>query len=175
MGWDKARLVIDGEMLVERAARRLARVADPVILACGARPLAVPGCASVGDAAPDAGPLGGIVAGLRASPHVLLAVVAVDMPWLDAGLLNGLVQAWEGEDAVVPVGPRGREPLHALYSRAALPLMEAALQAGELRLHDVLRRLRVRQLEFAEDHARFAVNLNCLEDLVSLEGRPGCA
>ena len=58
----------------------MARVADPVLLATGSvgrlGPLGYP---EVADEVAGAGPLGGIVAGLEASPHEEMAVVAVDI------------------------------------------------------------------------------------------------
>lgn len=181
MGCDKATLVVDGERLVDRAVRRLAGIADPVILACGSRALRVPGCVSVEDAAEGAGPLGGIVAGLGASPRPLTAVVAVDMPWFDTVLLAGLARAWAGEDALVPVSPQGDEPLHAVYARSALPHLETALRTGGLKMRDVLGDLRLRRIDPLEwtgatEAARFATNLNTRTDLLSFrEARPGAA
>ncbi|MBJ7593982.1 MAG: molybdenum cofactor guanylyltransferase [Candidatus Dormibacteraeota bacterium] len=178
MGSDKALLVVEGERLVDRAARRLGSVADPVLLACGARPLTVRGCRGITDAAGDCGPLAGIVAGLRASPHALTAVVAVDMPWLDTELLARIADTWcTDEDALVPLSPSGLEPLHAVYARSALPAMEEALRDGRLRLRAVLEHLRVRMVDVAavfgnERASRFAVNLNTSDDLLTLREAP---
>ncbi len=174
MGSDKALLVFDGERLVDRAVRRLRAVADPVLLARGARPLTVAGCATVADSG-DAGPLGGIVAGLRASPHALTAVVAVDMPWLDAELLALLATSCgPGDDAVLPLSQERWEPLHAVYARSALSAMEHALDDRVLRLGTVLERLRVRTIDAgsalgSERATRFCINLNTAADLLSQE------
>lgn len=173
MGRDKALLTIDGERLVDRAVRRLGRVADPVILANGGRPISAPGCISVDDAAPGAGPLAGMVAGMRRSDRPLTAVVAVDMPWFDVELLVQLASAWRDEEALIPVSPRGLEPLHGLYARGALPSLACALDAGRLRVLDVLATMRVRLVDVAavagsERAGRFAANLNEPDDFVNL-------
>lgn len=172
MGIDKALLVVDGERLVDRAARRLGAVADPVILACGARPLVVAGCTTVSDAVAEAGPLAGLVAGLTASPHTLTAAVAVDMPGFDTQLLVAMSEQWAGEDALIPVSDRGPEPLHGVYARSALPALAQALLAGRLRLRTVTRTLRVRHVVAAElvgasRASQFAVNLNTPADLLT--------
>jgi molybdopterin-guanine dinucleotide biosynthesis protein A len=177
MGSDKSLLEFDGERLVDRAVRRLGELAEPVLLACGGRALAVPGCLSVDDARAGAGPLAAIVGGLRRSPSSLLAVVAVDMPWFDVELLAQMVAMWNGEDALVPRSPAGREPLHAVYARTALPAMERALESGELRMHDVLDELQVRHVDAtacigAKRAARFATNLNTPSDVLRLTNRP---
>jgi molybdopterin-guanine dinucleotide biosynthesis protein A len=176
MGTDKALMTIDGERLVDRAARRLATVADPLILARGARRLDVAGCIAVDDAVPGAGPLGGVVAGLRRSPHQLAAIVAVDMPWFDPELLACLAAGWGGEDAAVPVTDRGLEPLHAVYARSALPLLEDALAGESLRMLDALDRLAVRRVEVrllasGEAGMLFATNLNTPDDALTFRSR----
>src|SRR6266536_4041886 len=78
MGTDKARLLVQGQPLILRVAQRVAEVARPVLLATG-RPgrLGPLGYAEVADEVPGSGPLGGLTAGLAASPHQLVAVVAV--------------------------------------------------------------------------------------------------
>ena len=75
-----------------RVAGRLGRIADPVILAPG-RPgrLGHLGLPEVADEVPAAGPLAGLCAGLAASPHPLMAVVAVDMPFASAEVMTLLM------------------------------------------------------------------------------------
>lgn len=172
MGVDKATLLLDGERLVDRAVRRLAAVAHPVLLAGGGTAHTVAGCIAIADARSNAGPLGGLVAGLRASPHPLCAVVAVDMPYIDAELLALLAAEIGHADAAVPASPSGLQPLHAVYHRRALPVLEASLAAGALRLQAVLEQLRTQRVEVAarwgDDRAqRFAINLNRPEDLTA--------
>src|SRR5947209_1394482 len=99
MGQDKATLIVDGETLLQRAIARMRTVADPVILAAAGMSVdAPPGCVVVHDAV-RRGPLAGIPAALRASPHSLCAVVAVDMPDLSPALLRALAERWHDEDA----------------------------------------------------------------------------
>src|ERR1700730_3984117 len=112
MGLDKALLQVDGGPLVLRVARQLAEVADPVLLAPGvAGRFEATGYAEVADVEPDRGPLGGMVAGLLASPHPQLAVVAVDMPYASPAVMRLLARvcadgAW---DAALPVTSAGPE------------------------------------------------------------------
>lgn len=171
MGREKALVDFDGQPLVKRVADRLARVADPVLVATG-NPgrLGHLGYQELADVASGCGPLGGLVAGLEASPHELVAVVAVDMPHLSPELLELLVSVRRGEDAVVPLGSTGLEPLHAVYSTSALPSMREALARGRYGLQQLLSHLRVREVPASEWAAatvdpRFAFNINRPEDL----------
>jgi molybdenum cofactor guanylyltransferase len=172
MGRDKALLDIDGATLLERAVARLQTVADPVLLASGSRGLTHAGCLSVPDDTAGIGPIAGVLAVLRASPHQLCAIVAVDMPEISAELLRQLAALRDGEDAVVAVSPRGLEPLHAVYARSAMKAVEDALREGDRSLHGLLRRLRVRRVDAADiigatSAARFAVNLNSSADVMA--------
>jgi molybdopterin-guanine dinucleotide biosynthesis protein A len=170
MGADKASLRLDGVALVDRVVARLRSVADPILIARGDRAIEVPGCLAIGDAASDAGPLGGLLAALRASPHRLIAVVAVDMPWVDPALVRMLAIRCDGLDASVPVGEHGPEPLHAVYSQSAIGACADVIAGHDRSLRALLSRLRVGYLGAEEWRAAriqpaFARNLNTPEDL----------
>ena len=179
MGIDKATIDLGGTTLLARAVARLTEVCDPVLIAPGSLRLEVDPRLLVPDALPDAGPLGGIVAALHRSPHPLLAVVAVDMPWLDPALLGLLAARIGDHDVALCQTHRGPEPLHAVYSRSALPAAEAALHSPDRSVRGVISRLRAvlipedewRSAGFSE---RFASNVNTPADLagVSPETRP---
>ena len=177
MGTDKALILVEGLPLVLHVAELLSSVADPVLLAPGAPGrLGDLGFAEVRDAVAGAGPLSGLVAGLEASPHDLLAVVAADMPFASPELLLRLAELASGADAVVPITASGREPLHAVYSASALPGLRAALFEDHLAIRDALGTLRVREVtedewRQADPSGRFSLNLNRPEDLARL-GRP---
>jgi molybdopterin-guanine dinucleotide biosynthesis protein A len=175
MGGPKALLKIGGELLIERIARGLEDIASPVLIAPGdvALPaLSVP-YEHVRDAASGAGPLAGIVGSLRVTDKKLLAVVGGDMPYAQPSLLRFLAQSWAGEDAVIPIDERGSQPLHAIYSRAALPQLEESLVSGEWSVRSALERLNVRSVRADEWEdsvvsRRFAFNLNEPGDLEGL-------
>ena len=176
LGADKALVSFDGLPLVERVAGRLATFADPIFVARGALPPLDVRYEHLLDAVPDSGPLGGIVAALRASTRPLLAVVAVDMPFASPEVFHALRTAWRGEDAVVAVDRFGPQVLHALYARSALPPLEAALSRRDLSVIDALGALNVRTLNADDALLRsapddFARNLNSLDDVDALRGR----
>jgi molybdopterin-guanine dinucleotide biosynthesis protein A len=174
MGRDKALIEIGGKPLVRLVAERLAECADPILLASGRPPRFgnLP-YEEIADAAPGAGPISGLVAALSASPHDLLVVAAVDMPFVSVDVFRLLIDRHAGEDAVVPVTRMGRQPLHALYHRSALPHLADALSRGRYGLREALAELDVREVGREEwgpidADGRFALNLNTQEDLGSL-------
>ncbi|HEU5001513.1 MAG TPA: molybdenum cofactor guanylyltransferase [Actinomycetota bacterium] len=171
MGRDKALIGYEGETLVERAARRLAEVCDEVIIASGdGLRLPVPGCRQVADAVAGAGPLSGLVAGLEAAGHPLVAVAGVDMPHLSPALFRLLFVRHAGEPAVVPEVGGQLEPLHALYARSAAPALRCRLEAGERPLRAAVEGLGPLVVGpevwgAVDPEGRFAENLNQPGDL----------
>jgi molybdenum cofactor guanylyltransferase len=174
MGADKATIEVGGITLLERAVARLREVCDPVLIAPG--DLTVPAAGAyvtVVDAMPGAGPLGGLVAALRAAPHRLLAVVAVDLPWLDPALFRLLAARIGAHDAALCETDRGVEPLHAVYARSALGAAEATLRGPDRSLRgliDGLRTVRVMPAEWraAGISERFSRNVNTPADIAEL-------
>jgi len=97
-------------------------------------------------------------------------VVAVDMPAANPLLLRYLADRVEDFDAAVPEGPRGLEPLHAVYARSALPVLERALHSRRRSMHAVLDEVKVRvagtsELLRAGFGTSFAANVNDPDDL----------
>jgi molybdopterin-guanine dinucleotide biosynthesis protein A len=174
MGRDKSFIQVAGEPLVVRVASRISAVADPVMLAPGrAGRLSDLGYPEVADEPPGVGPLGGLIGGLAASPHPLLAAAAVDMPLVSPEVLRLLAGLHQDQDAVVPVTDSGVQPLHAVYAKTALPLLREACSEGRFVLRAVLEGLRVRLVDESEwrrvdPGGRFALNVNRPEDLDGL-------
>jgi len=178
MGRDKALLLVDQEPLAIRAARLLTALCDDVVVASGdgAR-LSWLGLPQVRDAVPGAGPLGGIVAGLEAARHPLVAVLAVDMPAANPAVFRLLADLWAGEPAVVPRTALGLEPLHAVYAGSAAPALRAHLAVGRRSVHTVLGELAVRVVEPADwrpaDPAGiFSSNLNTPDEAEAWTAHP---
>ena len=178
MGAEKALLDLEGEPMVVRVARRVGGVAWPVLLAPGRRGrLGDLGYPEVDDEVDGSGPLGGLVAGLAASPHRLVAVAAADMPFVSAEVLSLLARLIGTADAAVPVTEDGMQPLHAVYSANGLPALRAALRSGRRALREgVEEALRVRRVDDGEwrtvdPSGRFALNLNRPEDWAMIEGK----
>ncbi len=143
-GSDKRFASFGASVLVEVALSKLKQaVSGTVYVAAGPNPERIPGAAScvrVLDAVPGAGPLAGIVAGLRHC-RVGLLVLACDIPNVSPSTLQSLLRAGLRYDRVVaPRGRRGWEPLVAYYPARALTGLEAALRGGQLSAQPLLDR-----------------------------------
>ena len=153
MGRDKALLAVGESTLLQMLVTRFALEPGPVIVVL--RPDQEPAahnCLTVHDIYRDAGPLGGLHAGLVASPDEVNFVLACDMPLADPELARYMLTRLSDHDAVVPMLARGPEPLFAVYRKSCLPAVESSIAAGRLRMRDPLDRLDV--LYIPEDEIR---------------------
>lgn len=174
MGRDKALIEVAGDALVLRVGRVLEEVCDRVLVASGQDDRYELGWEQVPDLAPDAGPLAGILAGLEAADTDLVAVVAVDMPYADARVLQLLADEWMGEAAVVPLVDERVQPLHGIYATAAAPSLRRLVEAGKRSVVPSLSEVGARVVGEeiwgeADPEGRFARNVNRPEDLADLD------
>jgi molybdenum cofactor guanylyltransferase len=107
-------------------------------------------------------------------------VVAWDMPFIEPGLLALIVSSLIARtSAVVPEGPRGPEPMCALYTPECLSTIEAALAEGDLRLGSLVSRLPgviripLERVATLGDPTRLFFNVNDQADLALAERMAG--
>ena len=171
LGVDKVLLDFGGTPLVTTVIGKLRRLTDDLIVVGRYRELFDQlDALHVEDDYPGCGALGGIYTGLRASRYDKAIIVACDMPFLSLRLIRHMVRLSEGFDVVIPRGPKGVEPLHAVYSRTCLEPIQELLSTGVLRIIRFFPRVRVRYMDSDEiaiydPQYRSFLNINTREDL----------
>lgn len=167
-GVDKRSLVVEGRTIFERQCEVLApRVAEIVVsLAPGAA--AVAGHRTVTDALAGVGPLAGIAAGLAAVTTPWLFVVAGDMPYISAALVERMLAAATGDVDAVGVRVAGLpEPLLCvLRVEAARVAVERRLAAQRYKASALLTDEGMRVAWLEETESRVVMNLNAPDDLL---------
>lgn len=153
-GRSKPLETIGGKNLLECVVERLRPLTDQILIVTSPelRGLPITGQAEIlADLYPGKGPLGGIYTGLLAAQSSHCIVVACDMPFLSTELLRYMVELSPDFDAVVPrLGEGLREPLHAIYSRSCLGIMQTQLEHNQLEVYSILDVVRVRYVERVE-------------------------
>jgi len=171
-GRNKSQVRVGSRTILERQIDALAGVVDRIYLG----PIAAPPHVSViPDRTPGRGPLSGLDAALSVCGGHVLAV-ACDMPNVTSALLEYLIRqlADTDADAVVPRTERGYHPLCAVYAQSCRTAVQRHLEAGSLRLQDLLADLTIRVvgesdlLRFGEAD-RLLANVNSQADLDALE------
>lgn len=177
-GRDKAFLRVGGETVLERTLRLLRTSFGEVVVVSNAPDKYLDFSVEVTpDEITGVGPLGGLHAGLGRVTKPYAFVTACDMPFLRRETIFFLIAQLRAQEAVVPRWDGDIEPLHALYSAALRPRIEAAIAEGALSLREFLPRVAVeyiaqermesvpgaeesfRNVNTPEEAARFAVQL----------------
>lgn len=135
MGEDKALKPFLKRPLIQRVIDRLSPIADELIVTTN-RPseYGFLNLRLVSDLKPDRGALGGLYTAIASATHPLVAVVACDMPFASARLIEGMSRLLvENEaDVVIAKSDEGYEPIHAVYRReACLPAIESAIESDQ--------------------------------------------
>jgi molybdopterin-guanine dinucleotide biosynthesis protein A len=139
MGRDKATMEVEGRPLGLRPVEALGPMVAEVVVA--GRPLPGLEARVVADPVAGAGPLAGVVAGLRALRTPLAVAVACDMPSLVPAVVGMLLDRLRADPALVGAcceGAQGIEPLPLALRAAAEAPMRAALERGERALRVAL-------------------------------------
>ncbi|OIK12512.1 molybdenum cofactor guanylyltransferase [Bacillus sp. MUM 13] len=105
------------------------------------------GLPMIADRYKDSGPLGGIHAGLCASKTDINLIAACDMPFIKAEAAREIVMHIGEYDAAVPEIHGQMHPLFAVYRKSCLPVLQACLDEGQLRVRQFLNGVRVKVLK----------------------------
>lgn len=174
MGRNKALLPYHGKPLIESVYRVMAELFEQVAVVTNSPDdYSFLPCAKIPDIHAGMGSIAGIHAGLVWSPEERLFVVGCDMPFVEQELVRRLAAMAVGKSCVVPSTPGGLEPLHAIYAKRILPLLDEALTSDRRRIIDILELMEAKVIPVEEIAAispqfRSFVNLNTPEDYNSL-------
>jgi len=144
----------------------------------------------VRDLMPDCGSLGGLYTGLiqAKTPHIF--VVACDMPFLDQAVIAQFTSQRAIADIVMAKIESRLHPMHALYGKRCLPVLERMILARQLKIQEIVSQssLRVQYITEADlltvdPSGRSFYNVNTpadfevarsLMDRVPPSGQPQC-
>lgn len=150
MGQDKARLPIGSKLLVEHIAATVGQVTEWVgLVGTGGAYADVP-YECLPDRRQNLGPLAGLETALLSERSEFNVITGCDMPSVQASWLRALLGAAQRTEAlcVAATDTSGQlHPLCAVYRSGCLPLVQQALDAGDLRMLDLIRTLRAETVE----------------------------
>lgn len=177
MGQNKALMTLGGQRLIDRVVAVMRQVFPEVLLVTNTPAVyADLGLPMVPDMWPDAGSLGGICSALSHATTPACAVVACDMPFLQAPLWQYLIAQLPEADVVVPEVLGEVQTLHAIYRQTCRAPMERCVAAKRLRIIGFFPEVRVRRVSASEltpyDPQLLAFqNLNTPEEFQAAEAR----
>jgi molybdopterin-guanine dinucleotide biosynthesis protein A len=175
MGCAKAWLPFGPETLLERTVRTLQSVVPLVIVVAAPRqrlPQLPPLTLLAVDRYPDRGPLQGLRDGLEmAASHGCQRafVCSTDLPFLQAKLVQRLLQLSEEAAATVPWVDGTYHPLTAAYCTSITPVIDRLLASGQRRPRSLFEHVRTRFVDEAtlrevDPELRSLQNINTPEE-----------
>jgi molybdopterin-guanine dinucleotide biosynthesis protein A len=173
LGQDKVLLEFDGQPLIYRSVTLLTSLFENVLVIGHHRPeFHDLGIRVIEDIVPEKGALGGLYTAVESSPTPAVFVVAADMPFVTQPLIEEVLQFQGQADAVIPRGPRGFEPLCALYSKSCAVPMKDAIDGGTFKIMAALEGLNIitPEITVAEGDQNPFANINYPQDISIIEG-----
>ena len=176
MGEDKRFLTVGTATLLDRSRSVMTDIFSEVliVIAQDSPHLEGKGCRVYRDLIRDCGSLGGLYTGLKLATFDRTFVVACDMPFLNHAMIRFFLDRDPGADVLMGRLSSGLQPLHALYGKRALPVLEKMALERHLRIQDVASdpSLRVTIVEpsawvHIDPDSRSFQNVNTPEDLVA--------
>jgi molybdenum cofactor guanylyltransferase len=170
LGRDKGLLELGRKKLIEIAIENLSSVCNRILISSNSDGYAKFGMEVVPDRIPNIGPMGGIYSSLSLSFTEINLVLAVDLPFINEGLLRYLLDQSRGVQVAVPwSGEERYEPLCACYNRSVLPIMEGFISQSNYKLPDLYKKIKLNRLIIDERLPFFTPklfqNINSLSEL----------
>ncbi|HHW07455.1 MAG TPA: molybdenum cofactor guanylyltransferase [Clostridia bacterium] len=168
---DKAFVTVGNQPLIERIIDKVKNDFQEIIVVTN-RPGAYDylQVKVVSDLIPGLGPLSGMHAGLICSTSNYNLVVACDMPFVSTQLASLMLEEAPGYDVVAVRTADGLQPLHGIYGKDCIPVIETALKGEARKITHIYPYLNVKVIE-AEKLAAWGItgevffNVNTPEDL----------
>jgi molybdenum cofactor guanylyltransferase len=173
MGEDKRHLVVGEQTLLERGLAVLCSTFQNVlvVIAQDSPPLGVD-ARVVRDLVPDCGSLGGLYSGLMQATTPWVFVVACDMPFLNQAVIAQFTSRRTTADIVMAKLDARLQPMHALYGKQCLPVLEQMVRARQLKIQEMVSQSSLRvcyvteaDLLSIDPSGRSFYNVNTLADL----------
>lgn len=171
LGFPKEMLRVDGAPLAVQMVRRLKALFDKVALSTPdgsyLRHL-VEGVPIIEDEHRDAGPMGGIVTGLKHADTGKVFFLACDMPLVHNDIIGAVVNEARRADAEAVCARVGgvMQPLCAVYSASLVPVLEQMLLGeGNRYVVRLLDRVKTRCVDFSGPDAARLRDVDTSEDL----------
>lgn len=170
IGQDKGLLQLGGKTLAEIAIGHLSAVCSEVIISANSPDYQKFGLHIVADIFTDIGPISGLFSAISASKTEVNLILSVDLPFVNAQLLEFLISNIPGYQAVVPSSGVDRlEPLCACYDVSVLPFIEKSIEDRSFKLQHFLGNIRMKPVLMDERlpfwHPHLFDNINSMEDI----------
>ena len=151
MGEEKVFLELAGKPLIHHLVEKVQPCFETMFISLHTPQPDIP-FAQLPDVEPDRGPIIGIATALQQVETSWVFVVAGDMPFASVAMIEAMAEQRENYAVVVPKVKGVFQPLFAFYSKAALPIVQAAIAQQQRSLKVVMGKLA--RYVYSEDECR---------------------
>ena len=163
-GQDKGLCTLAGKPMIEYPLQALKSICDDIIISSNDPRYDNIGYKVIKDDVKNIGPLGGIFTALQESKTRDNIIVSCDMPFVNAGLLNYIME--NKNDHLVAAAFEGQfvEPLCSYYNKEVLPVIEQLIEEKQFKLRILLEKANYKKiiidekLNFYENHLFLNIN-----------------
>ncbi len=166
---EKSLLQIGSSLLLEQVVKLLSNIFEELVLVTSKEEVKThfPDLCIIEDRYKNCGPLGGIHAALEATNKEAIFIVACDMPRLNKSIICKQVEMYlkNKPDVLVPRHIEGLEPLHAVYSRNCLSVIEKQLKNNIYSIRKFYDAVELKYFETERVLIKHFYNINTQHDL----------
>ena len=137
---------------------------EVVIIADEPEPYSYLGLPIFPDILTGLGPLAGLQSALRHAKAERVLLLGCDMPLLKSELLNLMWEIPTWAPVVIPGTHQGLEPLHAIYHKSLLPILDHRINSGDLSLQSLVKDIPCRIVSPA-DILKICPSFECLSSV----------
>jgi len=143
---------------------------EVIIIAKDAGPYSYLGLPIYPDIVPGKGPMAGLQSALYHAEAERVLLLGCDMPLLNSELLKWMWEIPTLAPIVIPSTPYGLEPLHAIYHKSLLYLVNYQISVGRLSLQSFIRELPHLNVDIQKRYSStYLSGANTPEELAELE------
>lgn len=171
MGTDKALLDFHGKSFLEQMVSIIRPFCDSVSICGNNSGYESFGLPVIPDIYFNIGPIAGIYSALFHTTSEWNLIVSVDMPFLNAELIKGLISIADLSDCIIPKHEMGVEPLAGLYRKSALEKVSAMIQKKDFKLINLLSELNINFWDcdkLVTQNPRLFTNVNRRDDYLAI-------
>lgn len=172
-GQNKAQAVFNGRRLIDHAVSCALALSNRALVISGKQIADLPSSVSqYPDRLSGKGPLGGIHAALYYADTPWVAILPVDMPFLQPRVYRFLASFADRAKVVVAKSEKGLEPMVSLWAKETMSEVNDCLQNNRLSIHRFLRDLPATEVDFPAEYPEYRpeifANINTRADFERL-------
>lgn len=173
IGTEKSLLKIKDEPIIDGMVELLEQMFPEVIISTSKVSLKnrFPNGIFCEDLYKETGPLAGIHSILKMASYDAVFIFACDMPHLNRLLIQLMIEYYtslEEGSILVPRHSEGIEPLHSIYHKKHIPLIEKQIENGRCKITDFVKGAEAKYLDIRDEDKKHFFNINTKRDYDSI-------